>query len=249
MAARGSLPAVRRSQLGAARRCPFPFTRTLSVRADSVAPMPSSLHEALGEMFRQRPTLAAELLTGALGIELPAHEQAHVEPGDFTDVTPTEYRADAVVVLTTAVRAPVLGVIIEIQLRRDPDKRWSWPVYLATLRARLRRPTVLLVVCVDPGVATWCATPIELGHLDTRLTPLVVGPAQVPVVSDPDHAAAVPELSVLSALAHGARPDHHDVLHALLSALDAIEPDRALLYSDLVLDACLWRRSATWRHS
>jgi hypothetical protein len=30
----------------------------------------------------------------------------------------------------------VLGVVVEVQLSRDPDKRWSWPVYLTTLGAR-----------------------------------------------------------------------------------------------------------------
>lgn len=132
---------------------------------------------------------------------------------------------------------PVLGVVVEVQLRRDPGKRWSWPVYLATLRARLRCPAVLLVVCVDTAVATWCATPLDLGHPGSTLTPLVLGPDQVPVVTDPVQAAAAPELAVLSAMSHGARPDRHDVLDALLNALAFVDPDRALLYSDLVLAA------------
>ncbi|MDN5747480.1 MAG: hypothetical protein L0H64_02985 [Pseudonocardia sp.] len=203
--------------------------------------MPSSLHEALIEIFRQRPSLAAELLDDVLGMRVPAHEQARAEPGDLNDLAPTEYRADAVVVptaaQTTTAQTPVLGVVVEVQLRRDQDKRWSWPVYLATLRARLRCPTVLLVVCVDAAVAAWCAAPVELGHPGSRLTPLVLGPHQVPVVTDPAAAVAVPELSVLSAMAHGARPDRHDVLDALLSALASIDPDRALLYSDVVLAA------------
>lgn len=54
----------------------------------SVASVSSSLHEALIEIFRQRPSLAAELLTNALGTALPAHEQARVEPSDLADLTP-----------------------------------------------------------------------------------------------------------------------------------------------------------------
>ncbi|MDT5029502.1 MAG: hypothetical protein QOE61_5928 [Micromonosporaceae bacterium] len=132
--------------------------------------MPSTLHEALIEMFRHRPSLAAELLADALGFDLPAYQQAWVEPGGFTDLTPTEYRADAVVLLTVA-DAPVLAVVVEAQLGRDQNKRWSWPVYLATLRARLRCPAVLLVVCVEASTATWCATPIDLGHPGLVLSP------------------------------------------------------------------------------
>jgi len=46
--------------------------------------MPSSLHEVLIEMFRQRPSLAADLLIGALGLELPSYERAEIESADST---------------------------------------------------------------------------------------------------------------------------------------------------------------------
>ncbi|MDT5024740.1 MAG: hypothetical protein QOE61_1166 [Micromonosporaceae bacterium] len=68
-------------------------------------------------MFRHRPSLAAELLADALGFDLPAYQQARVEPGGFTDLTPTEYRADAVVVLTVA-DVPVLAVVVETRTGR-----------------------------------------------------------------------------------------------------------------------------------
>lgn len=64
--------------------------------------MPSSLHEALTDLFVQRPSLAAELLADGLGMELPGYEQAEVGSADFTVLTPTEYRADAVVVPSDA---------------------------------------------------------------------------------------------------------------------------------------------------
>lgn len=198
--------------------------------------MPSSLHEALIQMFRYRPTLAAELLTDALGINLPVYEQARLESGEFTDVTPTEYRADSVVVLATG-DTPVLAVVVEAQLGRDRDKRWTWPVYLATLRARLCCSTVLLVVCVDATTAAWCGAPIDLGHPGWVLSPLVLGPDRVPLVTDADQASRAPELAVLSAMAHRAHPDRNKVLHALLSALAAVDPERATLYSDVVLAA------------
>jgi hypothetical protein len=197
--------------------------------------MPSTLHEVLIEMFRHRPSLAPELLTDALGIDVPAHASARLESGDFGDLAPTEYRADAVVVLTGG-EAPVLAVVVEVQLRRDRDKRWSWPVYLTTLRARLRCPVVLLVVCVDSSAATWCAEPIELGP-GSRVVPVVLGPDRVPVVTDGDRAAEVPELAVLSAMAHGSDPDVEQVLDALVEGLSNIDRERAGLYSDVVLAA------------
>jgi hypothetical protein len=198
--------------------------------------MPSRVHEALIEMFRHRPSLAAELLTEALGVDLPPFQQARLESGEFTDVTPTEYRADAVVVLTAG-EASVLAVVVEVQLGRDRLKCWSWPVYLATLRARLRCPAVLLVVCVEAATASWCARPIDLGHPGWVLAPLVLGPQQVPVVTDVDRASRLPELAVLSAMAHGAHPERDKVLHALLSALAVVDQERLTLYSDVVLAA------------
>ncbi|MGE3284873.1 MAG: hypothetical protein AB7J32_02075 [Pseudonocardia sp.] len=194
--------------------------------------MPSSRHEALVEMFRRRPQLAAELLADVLGTALPAHETSRLEPGDCTVVTPSEYRADAVVVLAAG-KEPVLAVIVEVQLGRDPDKRWTWPLYLATLRARLRCPAVALVLCLDRATARWCATPIELGP-GTVMCAHVLGPDRVPVVTSADPIGGSAELTVLSALAHGGAPGRHEVLDALVAALATIDAERATLYSDLV---------------
>jgi len=198
--------------------------------------MPSTLHEALIEMFRLRPSLAAELLTDALGISLPEYHQVRLESGDFPNLVPTEYRADAVVVLTQG-QNPVLAVVIEVQLRRDRTKRWTWPVYLTTLRARLRCPSLLLVVCADMSIATWCAQPIGLGHPGWALSPLVLGPDQVPLVTDVDQASQVPELAALSVMAHATHPDLNNVLTTLLDALATLDEDRNTLYYDVIASA------------
>lgn len=198
--------------------------------------MPSTLHEILIEMFRGRPALAVEVLDRALGLSVPEHESIRVEPGEFPDIAPTEYRADVVVVLAGAT-GPVLAVVVEVQLGRDRVKRWSWPVYLTSLRARLRCSTLLMVVCVDPAVARWCAAPISLGHPGWTLIPLVLGPDRVPVVSEPIDAGRSPELAVLSALAHGGEPGGRSVLDALPHAFAAVDVERATLYSDIVFAA------------
>lgn len=195
--------------------------------------MPSHLHEALIELFRQRPSLAVELLADPLGIPVPDHQDVRLDSNELTDLTPTEYRADAVVTLSEAGR-PVLAIIVEVQLGKDPSKRRSWPVYLATLHARLGCPVFLLVVCPDPATAAWSAKPILLGHPGFVLRPLVLGPDRVPVVTDPDLAGGSPELAVLSAMAHGTHPDRDQILDALLSALDSVDRDHADLYADVV---------------
>lgn len=200
--------------------------------APSVTAMPSSAHEVLVEAFRQRPELAAQLLSGALGVRLPGFDTATVEPAEVVDLAPTEHRADTVVALSEQ-GAPVRLVIVEIQLSPDEDKQWTWPQYLHNLRTRRRCPTTLLVVCVDPATAAWAATPIETGHPGHVLVPLVLGPDRIPC--DAATLAGEPELAVVAAVAHGRA--HHDVLDVLATALGAVETEQALMYVRLVLSA------------
>jgi hypothetical protein len=53
-------------------------------------------------------------------------------------------------------------------------------------------------------------------------------------VTDVVLARLQPELTVLSVLAHGGRPDATPVFEALLAIFDVIDHDRANLYTDLV---------------
>ncbi|SJZ71667.1 hypothetical protein SAMN02745673_01182 [Marinactinospora thermotolerans DSM 45154] len=196
------------------------------------ATVPTRDHEILIQMFRNAPSLAPALLNEALGMRIPDHSESRVEPGDLTDCEPTEYRADAVVTLRSD--GPVLAVVVEIQRGRDPGKRLTWPVYLATVRARLNCPAVLLVLCPDESTATWCGSPIDMGHPGWVLTPLAVGPDTIPALTDPERAVRSPELAVLSALAHGEDPR---VLDALEHSLRSIDDARMRLYTDYVLAA------------
>ena len=66
---------------------------------------------------------------------------------------------------------------------------------------------------------------------------MVLGPDRVPVLTDAGQAAGVPELAVLSALAHGADPGCRGVLDVLVEALAFAEKERAILYAELVLAA------------
>src|SRR5688500_3938557 len=102
--------------------------------------MPSNLHEVMIEMFRDRPSLTADLLGGRFDVAVPRFQRASLSPGELTDVTPTEYRADAVITLHGAGGVPVLAVVVEVQLHIDPRKRRAWPAYVATLHSRVRCP-------------------------------------------------------------------------------------------------------------
>ena len=198
--------------------------------------MPSMLHEALLTLFRNRPELAPELLSGILGVELPAYTEVRIDSAELTDVLPAEYRADLVVLLVDG--KPVLGIVVEVQLGKDPRKRFTWPVYATGLRARLQCDACVLVVTADDAVAAWAAEPIVLGGGST-FKALVIGPQGVPIIRSLEQAQGAPELAVLSAMAHG-RGDVDIAVQIALTvagATEGLHPDRRALYSDLVMAA------------
>jgi hypothetical protein len=206
--------------------------------------MISEEHEMTAELFRNRPELARELLEGTFGIELPEYDKARTDAGDCTDFAPVPYRADAVVVFLSADilhkerfgSDVVMTVVVEVQRKYKDSKAWTWPLYLATLRARNKSPVMLLVICPDEKEARKCRQEIYLGHPGWVLCPLVVSPASIPTVTDSDVAAQSPELAVLSAVTHGADPAKgKDILRAMHDGFAALDPDKAYLYADYVL--------------
>src|SRR5690606_8758562 len=199
--------------------------------------MPSRVHEVMVEMVRHRPAVVAELLTGTFKMELPDWRQVRTQDADLTELTPVQYRADAVTVFADARDNAVLAVVNEVQLRRDPRKRRTWPHYLTSLHARLGCPTMLLVMCTDAATARWCAGPIEIGHPGWVLRPLVVGPDTIPVITDTAEASRAPELAVLSAIAHGRGPGEEPIFRAMLTGLQTVDQDHFELYTDIVLTA------------
>ncbi|MGW0801856.1 hypothetical protein [Nonomuraea sp. NPDC002799] len=129
---------------------------------------------------------------------------------------------------------PVSGVILEVQREYDEGKNWTWPVYLATLRGRVKCPCILLVFCPNPAEARKCAKPIHMGHPEWTLHPIVLGPDQVPMVTDIARAIAEPELMALSAIVHGAGDEGLKVLQVLYDSQQHLSKEERS-YSDLVV--------------
>jgi Domain of unknown function (DUF4351) len=199
--------------------------------------MVSMAHEVLVDLFKNRPSLGAELLAEALGVPVPFYTEARLHSVDLTEIRPAEYRADMVVLLL-ADGSPVQVLIVEVQLGVDERKWFTWPDYTMGARARHRCPVGLLVVAPDPQVAEWCARPIETGIPGFVLWPPVLGRAAVPVVTDAAEAARRPELAVLSAMAYGEGEQGAAIAAAVLPAIRVLDDDRARFYGDLVL-SCL----------
>ncbi|GAA3743226.1 hypothetical protein HDA32_003173 [Spinactinospora alkalitolerans] len=203
--------------------------------------MPSLGHEFPLDLIRHAPELAAQLLDHASEFPLPEFTRARCEAGDATTTAPPELRADSVVVLERGPEAsgdgaaPVLAIVTECQTGHDNRKRFSWPAYVANLRARLNCPVVLLILTPTESLARWCATPIDLGGGYLVHRPLALGLPALKPVTDPEAARVAPEYAILAAAAN--HTEDTAVLDALLPALDELDESKTTLYSDYVLAA------------
>ncbi|GAB2916381.1 hypothetical protein ACFMQL_19000 [Nonomuraea fastidiosa] len=207
--------------------------RKREVTFSNVTGMVSFEHEYLLELVRSRPSLVTTLMA-EVGVHVPAFDEATLGTCDLSDRRPTEYRADAVVILK-AKGKPVRAVILEVQRKPDKRKKWSWPVYISTLRAIRKCPVVLLVFCEDRATAQDCALPIDMGHPGWILKPVVAGPSNIPKITDIDRALTDPELTALSTIVYGNpdTPDGMEVLRTFAHAT-ARRPKDQPSYAELV---------------
>lgn len=192
--------------------------------------MPSQLHEVVLELFRNSGELPRELLREQ-GLKIDGSTVEHA-PTNLSLVAPASYYADHVTVFRDEQKRATGAVVIEVQRDIDAHKTWTWPAYLINTRARYQCPTSLLVVTPEQEVARWARKAIDTGHPQFSLEPVVISFDDVPRVEDPSIAKRVPELAVLSAMAHPSEI----IAKTALEGIAALPPDQIRLYSDLILD-------------
>jgi hypothetical protein len=174
-----------------------------------------------------------EILLSLLGLTLPEGATVSLASAEFTQAVPAERRADAVIVveeqgMTTS------AFVVEVQLAVDPDKHFSWPLYLASLHARTRCPTHLVIFAADRDVAAWSRRPIPTLSDGRGFAPIVLGPDEIPRITSRRDAEEAPELAVLSALVHGAEPDAAGVVDSALHVVAQLDDPHAKNYYDLI---------------
>ncbi|MFD0538636.1 hypothetical protein ACFQY7_37825 [Actinomadura luteofluorescens] len=96
--------------------------------------MPTNNHELPLEMVRNRPQLVPEMLRTVFGLDVSGQARATLASESYADTNPAELRCDATVLLGDP-KSPVMGIVVESQLRVLKQKSYSWPAYLASLRA------------------------------------------------------------------------------------------------------------------
>ncbi|MGW7816812.1 hypothetical protein ACWGLF_01530 [Streptomyces puniciscabiei] len=141
---------------------------------------------------------------------------------------------------------------IETQLKRDERKATSWPYYVTYLRERFCLPVLLLVTCTDRRTARWATGPFtcEVRGWTTHSThPLVLGPDNVPMITDKRTAARHPAMTVFSAITHSRDPEAPAILKAAADALREMEDTQAAHHLGGLLEIGLENTPAreTWR--
>src|ERR1700679_2913060 len=98
--------------------------------------MPTLQHNAIVKMFRENPELAPHFVAILFHVDVPAHTSVAVVESALDQLIPVEFRADLVLELGDAKGVLVLAIVLEVQRNEDPDKRYSWPVYVTVVRAK-----------------------------------------------------------------------------------------------------------------
>ena len=192
--------------------------------------MPSLEHEAPLEVIRQQPEVVADLLRRLLPkLPLPDRVTSALGSADMSQVAPTQYVADTVVVLSDEqTRKPVLAVVIEPQGRDRKTKKVSWPVYLTTaIKANKVPRAILVVLCWDPREADRCRRVIRTGHPGFDLYPIVVDPRTFPRWE-----GAGPYLAILAGATRAidlGTPGGRDAVLAAIAQTGASHADTAAL--------------------
>ena len=196
--------------------------------------MPSALHEALVRLLSDCPALGIKLMRDELHIDIA--EPAHIEvvSAEFAELSPAEVRADVVVRMDNDAGEAVHVFIFEAQLAIDAEKLYTWPLYSAGSRHRHRCPATVVVITLDEKVARWCSQPVEVDLAGTMFRALVVGPKQIPSITDIETAKAFPELAVLSTMAHGREEGAEAIGLAALAGCEPLDNARASLYADII---------------
>jgi len=188
--------------------------------------MVTSAHEGMHRIFQERPEILTPVF-GVLGIALPEKAAVYAITSDVTETRPIARHIDTALRVCPSDGEDFL-LAVESQERRDDRKEASWPYYVAYLQSKYKLPVLLLVLCRDRATAKWAAGPFDCGTRGwtvQRTFPLVVGPDNLPMITDARTAARNPAMAAFSALTHANNRDCDAILNALDHALTGMDTD------------------------
>jgi len=173
-------------------------------------------HEAPLELIKQHPALAVDLLRAVTGTPFRAGLDVRLASTSLNTVTPVQYSADSVVVVSDPdTREALAAIIVEPQGRDEKTKKFSWPVYLASARKEIGCDSAYLIVaCPDPAEAEGCRAMIPLGQPGLELWPIVIDPEHAPDGED-----AGPYMLLFLACLPALEMENPAVAHRVLGAI------------------------------
>ena len=201
--------------------------------------MVTSTHEAHHSIFRHDEDLFPEVMEQVFGVVLGKAGRVTCLSTDLNELRPMERRADSVLLAELLVEQDAGTYIVVVEAQTDPDEKkwWSWPYYIAYLRARYECPVILLVVCTKLETERWARAEITSGLGDLiclRVTPAVAGPGNVGPVTDLGKARANIGFAAFSALTHSRAGSAREILEVLAEALGSISTKNGTFLSELV---------------
>jgi hypothetical protein len=128
---------------------------------------------------------------------------------------------------------PFLVLVVEVQLGLNRKKPFSWFAYQACQHYRTRAPALLVVITNDRKVARWAAGPFRSGQ--TTLRPIVLGPDDIPAITDVEDAKRSIPLAFVSGIVHGRDRTAVRIGLALVHALADSDDDGLGIYWDAFL--------------
>jgi len=200
--------------------------------------MPSHPHESFADLLGDAPEDLSDILRAAGQHDGPGFTKLVRVDRDLGQSLPIEYAADGVYRLSDGGDDTILAVILEVQRKPDPDKEWSWPVYLAVTRARERCETMVVVLATNEATANWARSGIALDRNHTW-RPVVIGPSTLPEVATAEAARARPVLAIVWALTHAQKASDAPGVKAVLEGVAESGLARTLVtyYTDVILEA------------
>lgn len=194
---------------------------------------PSPRHEALHRIFQEDEALFTRAVARVFGVSVPEPTKVTVLSTDLTATEAIERRADSVLQAEFLVEGSTEKYVLVIESQTDPEESRlrRWPYYLAYLHDKYECPVVLAVVCTKEATAAWARKPIEIGLpglicMTVRLK--VLGPDNVPVITDAAESVSDPMLTVFSALTHSRGPALRGILETLATTLTTIDTETAI---------------------
>ncbi|GAA3374348.1 hypothetical protein GCM10020367_37900 [Streptomyces sannanensis] len=195
--------------------------------------MVNSSHEAMHRVFQYHPELFSRV-SEVLGIGFAPPTSVTPLPTDLTETRPIERRVDTLLRIDSE-DGESFVLAIEAQGKKDPAKPASWAYYVSYLHTKYQLPPMLLVVCQDRATAEWAARPIPIGPRKwpvLTLLPLVAGPHNMPVITNPAEARKDLALATLAAITHAKNPD----IGAILKAVSTVLRDTPRNLADPVIE-------------